>query len=234
MEGHQCLGQLPQRAGPRGTGHRGSGAGELQRSGRGALPTLCPHLCSAGATPPPSCPCPAWGHGPNCVSQGRPAAASLQPGVWAGLASSSPTPTPEPAPVGGPKCVYFPDLFSNKKEKGRRWRGGLAGPGAPHAPRRDGPHSACGVALEDWGGSMGFGGKQGQTLPLVSARTGRTSGRPGNGLHPPPIRTNFWLPRSRSRCVLTAGRTRDVTFLILLRFLLISTKKALRVSKAGS
>ena len=163
VEGHQCLGQLPQGAGPRGTGRRGAGQESPSGADEGPCPPSVPTSVQPGPLPLPAAPALLGDAAPTvCPRAGR----LLPPcslGSGAGLASSSPTPTPEPVPVGGPKCVYFPDLFSNKKEKGRRWRGGLAGPRAPCAPGWDGPHSACGAALEDWGGSMGFGGKQDQT-----------------------------------------------------------------------
>lgn len=163
---------------------RGLAAGGLgEESPSGADEGPCPPsvLTSVqpGPLPLPAAPAPLRNAAPTVCPRASwlPPPCSLGPGT--GLASSSPTPTPEPAPVGGPKCVYFPDLFSNKKEKGRRWRGGLAGPGAPRAPGRDGPHSVCGAALEDWGGTMGFGGKQDQTSASHQSPHWQDFGAPG-------------------------------------------------------
>uniref|UniRef100_A0AAA9S806 Integral membrane protein GPR175 n=1 Tax=Bos taurus TaxID=9913 RepID=A0AAA9S806_BOVIN len=108
-------------AGPRGTGCGGRGAERPSGTEEGPCPLSVPTSVQPRPLPLPAPPaslgdvaltvCPRAGWPPPPCSLGP----------RTGLASSPPTPAPEPTPTGGPKCVYFPDLFSNKKDQGGRW-----------------------------------------------------------------------------------------------------------------
>lgn len=108
----------------------------------------------------------------------------------------------------------------------------VGGAGRCPCPWRDGPHSACRAALEDWG-QRGFWGEAGSDFSLLlQSPHWQDLGAPREWSPLPSHQDQ--LSASKEQLCARSWEGSGCDFLISQRFLLISTKKALRVSKAGN
>ena len=164
---------------------------------RGPAHPLSPPLFSRGRSPS-QLPLPCSGTRPQPCVPG-PAGCCL-PAAWGpGLDWPPHLPPPPQSPCQwvGQSVSIFLICFLIKRKRAEGGVEDWQGQEPPVPPGGMVLTLHVGRPLRTGGAAWVLGGSRIRLLPLASPRTGRTSGRPGNGLHPPPIRNNFRLPRSR-------------------------------------